>query len=323
MLFRSQLKDRPGARDLETVLRNCDAQSILQPLALEMMKRQSRLVKRELVLATLTEALTDKSEKIDAADFLEQVTTVGELLIRQEDEYEFSHLSFQEYLAAMEIVKTDQESLLYEHFNISGEFADSWSRLMLLYVGLVNPTKLIREALRQNKPDLADQLYRETTKQIDDLSLISELENSLKASVKDSKYSELERLLKAGEWRSADQETYRLMITTVGKEEGEGFSTEDIKTFPCEDLLTIDRLWVEASKGHFGFSVQKKIWEKCGSPMDYNDDYKKFMETVGWRSGDDFVSYSDLNFSTSLSLAGELPLLGGMKKLSLFSRNDL
>ena len=181
-ICRLQLKDRPGARDLETVLRNCDAQSILQPLALEMMKRQSRLVKREFVLATLAKALTDRSEKIDAADFLEQVTTVGELLIRQEDEYEFSHLSFQEYLAAMEIVKMNQESLLYEHFNISGEFADSWLRLMLLYVGLVNSTKLIREALRQNKPDLADQLYRETTKQIDDLSLISELENSLKSS---------------------------------------------------------------------------------------------------------------------------------------------
>ena len=306
-----QLQDRPGDRErkLETVLLNCDAQSILQPLALEMMKRQCRLLNKDIVLSTLQTAIEDKGENIDEVEFLDQVTTVGELLIRQEDEYEFSHLSFQEYLAAMEIVKTGQESLLYEHFNISGEFADSWLRLMLLYVGLVNPTKLIREALRQNKPDLADQLYRETTKQIDDPSLIFELENSLKASVKDSKYSELERLLKASSWRTADQETYRLMITTVGKEEGEAFTAEDLQIFPCEDLLTIDRLWVEASNGHFGFSVQKKIWGKYGSPMDYNDNYAKFMEDVGWRLRYDFVSYGNFKFSTSHSLKGELPTL--------------
>ena len=46
------------------------------------------------------------------------------------------------------------------------------------------------------------------------------------------------------------------MIQVVGKEEGQGLSRQDLEAFPCEDLLTIDRLCVEASDGHFGFSVQ-------------------------------------------------------------------
>jgi energy-coupling factor transporter ATP-binding protein EcfA2 len=125
------------------------------------------------------------------------------------------------------------------------------------------------------------------------------------------KYYHLAKLLAAGEWEQADYETYKLMITnpTVGKKEGDYFERKNLENFPCADLLTIDRLWIEASNGHFGFSVQKKIWQKCGSPMDYNDNYGKFMEEVGWRSGGSFVDYNDLKFSTSNSMKGELPAL--------------
>jgi hypothetical protein len=127
------------------------------------------------------------------------------------------------------------------------------------------------------------------------------------------KYYHLAKLLAAGEWKEADRETYKLMITnpTVGKKEGDYFDRADLENFPCADLLEIDRLWLDASNGHFGFSVQKKIWQKHGSPMDYNDKYKKFMEEVGWRSGGSFVNYGDLKFSISNSLKGELPLLNG------------
>jgi predicted NACHT family NTPase len=318
-ICRLQLKDRPGARQLETVLLNCEAQVILQGLALAMMQAQSRLMKEPQVLEILQVMLTAKSESIAAVDFLEQVTNVGELLIRQEDEYEFAHLSFQEYLAAMEIARTQQESLLYQHLNVSGEFADSWSRLMLLYVGLVNPTNLILQAIVQSRSDLAGQMYQETTKQIDDPSLKSDLERGLKQEVKASKYAKLEALLKAGEWREADQETYRVMIQIVEKEEGQGFSRQDLETFPCEDLLSIDKLWVEASNGHFGFSVQKKIWEQCGSPTSSNNNYKKLINAVGWQ---------DPKFSVTRSLKGELPLVGYFSKfgygiVSFLSRHDL
>ena len=121
-------------------------------------------------------------------------------------------------------------------------------------------------------------------------------------------YILLRDLLQAGKWKEADEETTKVMLQAASKEDRGYLDENDLKTFPCEDLLTIDRLWIKASNGHFGFSVQKKIWEKCGSPIP-NGDYKKFMEAVGWRLGDNFVRYNDLKFSTSRSLAGELPRL--------------
>lgn len=55
--------------------------------------------------------------------------------------------------------------------------------------------------------------------------------------------------------------------------EAEGWLREvDINKFPCTDLLTIDNLWVKYSKGHFGFSVQKFIWQNVVGKQ--NADYK-------------------------------------------------
>ena len=56
----------------------------------------------------------------------------------------------------------------------------------------------------------------------------------------------------------------------------------------------------------------------------------KFMEAVGWRSGDDFVRYSSVIFSSTLSPVGQLPFGlfgvdadGDWGSINLFSRSDL
>ena len=36
----------------------------------------------------------------------------------------------------------------------------------------------------------------------------------------------------------------------------------DIDKFPCQDLHTIDQLWVKLSGRKFGFSIQAEIWDK-------------------------------------------------------------
>jgi hypothetical protein len=107
-----------------------------------------------------------------------------------------------------------------------------------------------------------------------------------------ARYSALERYLRNGHWEEADNETYRLMITEVGKEEGQWFNREDLLNFPCEPLRMIDRLWIEHSGGKFGFSVQKKIYiERCGGVPDGQYDEqasKSFIEVVGWGSGREY-----------------------------------
>ncbi|MCU0525595.1 MAG: GUN4 domain-containing protein [Elainella sp. Prado103] len=129
-----------------------------------------------------------------------------------------------------------------------------------------------------------------------------------------AKYGKLLNYLTSASWLEADQETYRLMITTVGKKEGEWFNRADLENFPCEDLRTIDRLWVNYSKtpdypdGKWGFSVQKRIWQECNSPMFYNKDWEKFGDRVGWRKDGEWLNHIDFHFNLEKSLAGEYPL---------------
>jgi hypothetical protein len=159
-----------------------------------------------------------------------------------------------------------------------------------------------------------------------------------------SRYQQLEKYLQNQQWQKADEETYRLMITTVGKEAGQWFDRADLENFPCADLRTLDQLWANYSKtkdypnGKWGFSVQKQIWQECGSPMEYNDDWRKFGDRVGWRKDGDWVDYDDLSFDLQKSLRGEFPGvwvgvgwfcgvvgffgLGGVGGV-LLSRNDL
>jgi GUN4-like/NACHT domain len=308
-ICRLQLKDRPGARKLETLLLECGAQVILQMLALEMMQKKEERVERRELVGRLAGYLTVQSETVDAAEFLDQVVQVSELLIEQEDEYEFAHLSFQEYLAAAEVVRLGQESLLYEWL---GE--DWWKSVILLYGGLVNPGGLIGEMVRRGATDLAYVCLRETTKRIDPALVhsLTTLEGEfevIKKKVHSSRYQKLEEFLKNQQWEEADNETYRLMIATVGKEEGQWFEPEELLNFPCEELLSIDRLWVKYGEGRFGFSVQKEVYLECGGIADgqYHEDvWRRFCNTNGWMKKG---KYCDVKVDT-FSPKGYLPIFG-------------
>jgi hypothetical protein len=117
-------------------------------------------------------------------------------------------------------------------------------------------------------------------------------------SAKGVDYRKLRDLLKAKKWKEADAETY-VKILKVANRESEGWlRVEDVQNFSCQDLGTIDKLWVKYSNGKFGFSVQKQIYQGVGGSKEYNsDDYKKFAYKVGWRKGGKWLNYSELTFS--------------------------
>jgi serine/threonine protein kinase len=111
-------------------------------------------------------------------------------------------------------------------------------------------------------------------------------------------YINLRNLLAAKKWQEADEETRRVMLKVAGREKEGWLNTESIDNFPCEDLRTIDQLWVKYSNGRFGFSVQKRIYQSLGGTGVY--DVKvifAFGDRVGWRKNNWWLDYTDLTFS--------------------------
>jgi hypothetical protein len=123
-------------------------------------------------------------------------------------------------------------------------------------------------------------------------------------------YSKLQNLLAQGKWKEADGETQNVMLKVAGREkDGSGLRIEDIDKFPCTDLRTIDTLWVKYSKGRFGFSVQKRIWESVGGTPDADaETYLRFYDRIKWRENGVLLQrYDFLNFSVEKAPEGHLP----------------
>ena len=150
-------------------------------------------------------------------------------------------------------------------------------------------------------------------------------------------YTRLQELLEARKWKEADQETTRMMLQAAGREKEGWFRGNDLNKFSCEDLGIIDKLWLDSSQEKFGFSVQKEIWQRMGSPtIDAKIQvWRKFYIDVGWKTKESgvssdmgYISYNDLggfqDFDTST--VGNLPFWrwrGGRNWGILFSRCEL
>jgi serine/threonine protein kinase len=111
-------------------------------------------------------------------------------------------------------------------------------------------------------------------------------------------YYELRNLLAAGKWKEADEETGRVMLKVAGREKEGWLYEKDIDKFPCEDLRTIDQLWVKYSDGRFGFSVQKRIYQNLGGTRERDSQiWEAFGDRVGWSVNKEWLDYDDLKFN--------------------------
>ncbi|WP_333141727.1 GUN4 domain-containing protein [Microcoleus sp. Pol11C2] len=86
-------------------------------------------------------------------------------------------------------------------------------------------------------------------------------------------YTKLRDLLATRKWKEANRETEIKMREAAGG--------PYLDRFPCEDLRTIDQLWVKYSNGSFGFSVQKRIYESLWERRHPTDDEQEIEEIFG------------------------------------------
>ncbi|EKU98300.1 hypothetical protein Lepto7375DRAFT_7575 [Leptolyngbya sp. PCC 7375] len=91
---------------------------------------------------------------------------------------------------------------------------------------------------------------------------------------------DLELVLAQYLWRKADRLTSVALASSA--------YSKDLKTIlpssiPCNTLRKVDSLWSEYSAGHFGFSVQKEIYEKINNTAGVFDaSWIRFTHEVGW-----------------------------------------
>ena len=114
-----------------------------------------------------------------------------------------------------------------------------------------------------------------------DIDQLYQLKDVLNRAIEQAKYNKLRDLLAAEKWLEAELETVAIMWKISGSKIPGFIHCEYINKIPCEDLQAIDNLWTKYSKGHFGFSVQKRIWDEIrGTTYDTYDrqDFKSFMK---------------------------------------------
>lgn len=124
--------------------------AVLQVLALELMKRGWRDFSlaqgQEMIKSSLATVAKSDTKPLDFFEHIEKVA--GLLTQKDEDKYAFAHLSFQEYLASVQIKESNQEALLVKNIHQSW-----WAETIRLYAAKNDVTNLVQAALKTPNVD--------------------------------------------------------------------------------------------------------------------------------------------------------------------------
>lgn len=123
--------------------------SVLQPLALSMMKSQQREIKARQAIEIIREPLQRVGVvgKDDPPGFLGEVEKESGLLLEREvGEYTFAHLTFQEYLASVQLLETNEGWCLEQCVDDSW-----WHETIRLYAAQTDATSIVRACLQSTK----------------------------------------------------------------------------------------------------------------------------------------------------------------------------
>ena len=118
-----------------------------------------------------------------------------------------------------------------------------------------------------------------------------------------NKFSQLQNLLVTKNWQEADRETRRVMLMIAGADKRDDLllTQQDIENFSCNDLIIIDRLWLQYSQKRFGFGVINNIYQQV------QGNYAQLAKIVGWGIGDRWLNYDNIIFDISAPV-GHLPV---------------
>jgi hypothetical protein len=115
----------------------------------------------------------------------------------------------------------------------------------------------------------------------------------------DEQLKRLQERLQAEDWVAADRETRRLLAP-----ESASLPPFEPVFVPPEMIRAIDQMWLTASNGRFGLSVQLRLWQQALTEHPNNREaaVNAFRDRVGWkltapRSEVDFISSDWLNES--------------------------